>query len=154
VWIALPAFFFPLTDVLLFNVIRITLMGYAMFAVLAPGHFPEEATCFEQADLKEANFAFLQATSSLNFRTGAVGRFVCSGLEFQIEHHLFPKLSHVYYPRVARHVEAFCRQNGYPYRTLGWGEAIWKSFMVFRTPKGVEREPVLPDGDSLPPESS
>jgi len=149
VWIVLPAFFFPLTDVLLFNVIRITLMGYAMFAVLAPGHFPEEATCYEEADLKEANFPFLQATSSLNFRTGTVGRFLCSGLEFQIEHHLFPKLSHVHYPQVARHVEDFCRKNGYPYRTLGWGEALWKSFQVFHTPKGVERELVLPARDSL-----
>jgi fatty acid desaturase len=147
VWIGLPALFFPLGDVLLLYVLRITLLGYAMFAVLAPGHFPEEATCFEKADLTEAKFAFLQATSSVNFRTGVLGRFLCSGLEYQIEHHMFPHLSHVHYPKVARHVEAFCRENGYPYRTFGWGEAIWKSFQVFRTPKQLERELVLPAGD-------
>ena len=35
-------------------------------------------------------------------------------------------------------IEEFCRENGYPYRTLGWGEALWKSFKVFRTPKAVQ----------------
>jgi len=44
------------------------------------------------------DFALLQTTASVNFRTGFIGRFVRSGLEYQIEHHLFPNLSHIYYP--------------------------------------------------------
>jgi len=144
VWIVLPAVFFPLTDVLLLYLIRVVLMGYTMFAVLAPGHFPAEAICFEDADLKESNFAFLQTMSSVNFRTGFLGRLFCSGLEFQIEHHLFPQISHVHYPKVSLEVQRFCRENGYPYHSFGWGEAIWKSFQVFRKPKLVESKPVLP----------
>ena len=133
-------FFFPVSSVLLFYLLRIGLMGYPMFAVLAPGHFPAEAVCLEKVDMVEDNFAFRQAATSLNFRTGFIGRLLCSGLEYQIEHHMFPSLSHVYYPKVAVLMEEFCRENGYPYHTLGWGEAIWKSLRVFRAPKDV-----LPD---------
>ena len=78
-----------------------------------------------------------QAATSVNFRTGFVGRLLCSGLEFQIEHHIFPNLSHVYYPQVRPLVEKLCREKGYPYRTMGWGEAIWKSYKVFWEPKAV-----------------
>lgn len=136
-WIVLPAAFFPFSYVLLFYLLRISLMGYAMFAVLAPGHFPAEAICLEKADKVEDNFALRQAATSLNFRTGFISRLLCSGLEYQIEHHLFPNLSHIHYPRVRPLVEKFCRDNGYPYRMLGWGEALWKSFKVFRFPKAV-----------------
>jgi fatty acid desaturase len=137
VWIVLPAAFFPLSNVLLFYLLRISLMGYAMFAVLAPGHFPAEAICLEKVDKTEDDFALRQAATSLNFRTGFIGRLLCSGLEYQIEHHLFPNLSHNHYPRVRPVVEKFCRDNGYPYRMLGWGEAIWKSFKVLRFPKPI-----------------
>ena len=37
-------------------------------------------------------------------------------------------------------VEAFCRRHGYPYRTLGWGEALWKSYLTFWRPKPVRTD--------------
>ncbi len=141
-WIILPMAFFPATSVLLFYALRMVLLGYAMFAVLAPGHFPAEAIVVEKTDLVEEDFVLRQAATSINFRTGVFGRLVCSGLEYQVEHHLFPNLSHVHYPKVSQVVEDFCRENDYPYRTLGWGEAIWKSFTVFRAPKDVHASPL------------
>ena len=32
------------------------------------------------------------------------------GLNYQIEHHLFPKISHIHYPRLAPIVEGVCRE--------------------------------------------
>jgi linoleoyl-CoA desaturase len=58
-------------------------------------------------------------------------------VEYQIEHHLFPNLCHVYYPKIAPLVHAFCKRNGYPYRTLGWGEAIIKSYAALFHPRPV-----------------
>jgi fatty acid desaturase len=72
-----------------------------------------------------------QTATTVNFRTGPIGRFLCSGVEYQIEHHLFPRISHVYYPELSPLVEQFCRERNYPYRTLGWFEAIWKSLATF-----------------------
>lgn len=43
------------------------------------------------------------------------------GLNFQIEHHLFPNICHIHYPKIAPIVEQTAREYGYPYvvkRTL------------------------------------
>jgi hypothetical protein len=85
--------------------------------------------------------------ATLNFRTSWLGRFLCSGLEFQIEHHLFPSASHVHLRRMSPLVRAFCEEHGLPHRTLGWGEAVWKSYLVFLRPKPVLRK--LPTAESL-----
>ena len=139
IWIGAPMVLFSATDVLLFYLLRTGLMGYAMFAVLAPGHYPSEAVCLAK-DHKEQDFVLRLTSTTLNFRTGFLGRFICSGLEYQVEHHLFPHLSHVHYPKMSNLVKAFCRSNGYPYRTLSWDQAIWKSLSVLGTPKVVHTD--------------
>jgi fatty acid desaturase len=113
------------------------LLGYAFFCVLAPTHFPAEAVCAEKSQ-RHADILLGQTATTVNFRTGYIGRFLCSGLDYQIEHHLFPSVSHVFYPKMSGLVKECCRRQGYPYRTLGWSEAIWKSCLVFRRPKTVE----------------
>ena len=65
---------------------------------------------------------------------------MCSGLEFQIEHHLFPNLSHVYYPKLAPLVRDFCAQYGLPYRCFSWDVVTWKSLMMFRSPSPVTED--------------
>jgi linoleoyl-CoA desaturase len=37
------------------------------------------------------------------------------GLNFQIEHHLFPGICHVHYPQISRIVEKACRKAGVSY---------------------------------------
>jgi len=37
------------------------------------------------------------------------------GLNYQIEHHLFPKICHVHYPKISRIVEAVCTEYGVRY---------------------------------------
>ena len=69
-----------------------------------------------------------------------MGRLYCAGVEYQIEHHLFPGMSPTHYPHIAPMVEAFCRRHGYPYRTLGWGEALWKSYLTFWRLKPVRSD--------------
>jgi linoleoyl-CoA desaturase len=39
------------------------------------------------------------------------------GLNFQIEHHLFPAMSHLNYPLIQPAVEKFCSRNQIPYFT-------------------------------------
>jgi linoleoyl-CoA desaturase len=138
-WLGLPMLMFPAGDVLVVYVARIICMGYGMFAVLGPGHFPIDASAVAAGHHK-SDYVLLQTSSTVNFRTGVIGRMVCAGLEYQIEHHLFPDISHPHYPRVARHVEAFCRAHGYPYRTYGWTRAIWEALRVFYKPKPVHHE--------------
>ena len=45
------------------------------------------------------------------------------GLQYQIEHHLFPRLPRANLRRVAPRVRALCQRHGIPYRQLGFLEA-------------------------------
>jgi linoleoyl-CoA desaturase len=135
-WVLLPMLFFSPLDVVGFYALRMMLMGYAMFIGFAPAHFPEEAVAAE-AHQKTAGFILRQTATTVNFRTGRFGALLCGGVEYQIEHHLFPWIPPSNYPELSRIVSEFCRQHGYPYRTLGWAEATWKSLVVFYRPKRV-----------------
>jgi fatty acid desaturase len=136
IWIVLPMFYFDALSVLLLYAARIGLMGYAMFIAFAPAHFPEEAFAVSASN-RSADFALIQCANTINFRAGRIGRLLCSGVDYQIEHHLFPTVSHVYYPQMSPHIQEFCARLGYPYRTLSWGQAIWKSFTIMKHRKCV-----------------
>lgn len=133
-WVGVPLLFLPAWEVLLASQIRIGLLGYPLFAILAPAHYPHEAGCVRAGDWPK-DFLALQTTTTINYRTGPIGGFICSGLQYQIEHHLFPGYSHVFYRRMSPFVREFCLRHGYPYRTLGWGEAMLKTLLIFVRPK-------------------
>jgi linoleoyl-CoA desaturase len=117
-------------------VLREVLNSYAMFAVAAPAHFPAEAK-FVKAESEGRGLLASQIYTTVNFRPGFWGGLVCLGSEYQIEHHLLPTANPYRLARVSQIVEAFCRRYGYPYRTLGWWEAIMKSLHALRSPKPV-----------------
>ena len=59
-----------------------------------------------------------QVETTVDFSRGnrLLGWYV-GGLNFQIEHHLFPQVCHVHYAGIAPLVEATCREFGVSYRT-------------------------------------
>lgn len=138
-WVGVPSLFIPASDALLAAMIRIAVLGYPLFAILAPAHYPHEAGLVRRGEWPR-DFLALQTCTTVNFRTGWFGGFVCSGLQYQIEHHLFPNYSHIYYKRMSPHVRAFCERLGYPYRTMGWGEALIKTFAILFRPKPVAHD--------------
>ncbi len=57
-----------------------------------------------------------QLKTTANFATeGFVSNWLFGGLNFQIEHHLFPKICHVHYKRLAPIVRATAKEYGLPY---------------------------------------
>jgi fatty acid desaturase len=143
VWVIVPCFFFPISHVLLLYALRIILTGYALYAVVGPGHLPAEAARVEFGQ-EHQDYMLLQTACTVNYHTGPVGRWLCSGLEYQVEHHLFPSISHVYYPKISPVVQDFCRKRGLPYRSYSWPKAIWLSWAVLR-----EAQPVHPTLEEL-----
>jgi fatty acid desaturase len=142
-WVVIPGLVFGWQNALIFYAVRAALVGYALFIAFAPAHFPAEAIFLareieNKAEyFRKADFILLQTATTLNFRTGFFGRLACAGVDYQIEHHLFPGIAHVYYPEMSVLLRKFCEENGYPYQTLGWWEGIWKSVAAFKTPKPV-----------------
>jgi len=71
----------------------------------------------EQMQKVEHDWTIHQLVTTANFSTKSkvIGWFT-GGLNFQIEHHLFPKISHVHYPSISKIVKEVCRQNNIIYR--------------------------------------
>src|SRR5690606_2009253 len=71
----------------------------------------------------EAEWMVHQLHSTANFATQSkVLTWLLGGLNFQVEHHLFPKISHVHYPALNRIVKATCHEFNIKYvefRTFG-----------------------------------
>jgi linoleoyl-CoA desaturase len=41
--------------------------------------------------------------------------WLLGGLNFQIEHHLFPKISHIHYPQISKLVKETCKEFNVTY---------------------------------------
>lgn len=145
--LVIPMLFFPPMWVLAFHFVRFALMGWAIFIVFAPAHFPPEALFLTPGNqdrrrfLENRDWILLQCATTFNIKTTWFGNLFCSGTDYQIEHHLFPGISHNYLPKMAPMVRAWCAEHGYPYREVGFLQGFWLSWMVFRTPKSVHEEP-------------
>jgi fatty acid desaturase len=59
-----------------------------------------------------------QVLSSCNVRPGWVTDYVYSGLNYQIEHHLFPSMPRINFSRVQPIVREFCVKHALPYEEL------------------------------------
>jgi len=111
--LAIPSFFHPFWLVALFYFITLWFAGFVIAIVFQLAHVVEEAD-FPQpekamADIKK-NWAAHQVETTVDFARGnKVLTWFLGGLNYQVEHHLFPRVCHVHYPRIALLVEQACR---------------------------------------------
>src|ERR1700683_2629854 len=73
-WIGVPLLFSPLPAVAAFYLLRTVLLGYAMYAILAPGHFPADAQRLTEESREATDFYTAQTSGTASFRTGWLGR--------------------------------------------------------------------------------
>jgi linoleoyl-CoA desaturase len=89
--------------------------GFILSIVFQLAHTVESAG-FPQVIDRETNmlpneFAIHQLQTTANFATNnKLISFLVGGLNFQIEHHLFPKISHIHYPAISKIVKATCEE--------------------------------------------
>src|SRR5436190_19138543 len=65
-----------------------------------------------------------QVTTSRNIANPPLLDFYYGGLNSQIEHHLFPRVSHNRYRAMRPVVQAFCEERGIPYHQAGLFRAL------------------------------
>jgi linoleoyl-CoA desaturase len=99
--------------------------------VFAPGIEPQKI---------EEEWAIHQVRTTANFapRNKLISWFV-GGLNFQIEHHLFPKVSHIHYPAIAPIVKTVCDRHRIHYNEFQTMTAAVGSH--FRMMKMLGRKP-------------
>ena len=133
----IPLLVHPLSTVLLFYALTVAVVGVVLSVVFQLAHAVEEARFpapLPGTGQMQEPWAVHQAGTSLDFARG--NRFVSwlvGGLNFQIEHHLFPALCHVNYPAIAGVVESTCREYGVPYSASpSFGGAVASHFRWLR----------------------
>lgn len=76
-------------------------------------HFPQPN---ELSGKMEDEWAIHQIKTTANFATrNKLVSWLVGGLNFQIEHHLFPKISHIHYPAISKIIKKACQEYGIHY---------------------------------------
>jgi linoleoyl-CoA desaturase len=70
----------------------------------------------------------MQVESANDFRVPLPLSILCGGLDYQIEHHLFPSLPPHRLREIAPEVEAICKKHGVAYRAESWPQTLRKVF--------------------------
>lgn len=120
--IIIPLFFTALAwwQILVGILIMHYLTGFILAVIFQPAHVThgtEYPLPDENSNMK-TNWAIHQLLTTANFgnRSRWFSWYV-GGLNFQIEHHLFPNICHVHYRKIAGIVEETAREFGLPYRS-------------------------------------
>ena len=80
---------------------------------------PEFDTVGIEDKMIETEWAVHQIRTTANFaENNKVVSWLVGGLNFQIEHHLFPRVSHVHYPAISRIVRDHCQRFQLPYHSF------------------------------------
>lgn len=93
--------------------------GFVLSIIFQLAHTVEHTT-FPMADPEtgkmEDEWAIHQLKTTANFATkNRLITWFVGGLNFQIEHHLFPKISHVHYPALHQIIKKICEERGIHY---------------------------------------
>lgn len=120
-FVLLPALFLPLGQtaalfVLINSVIAEIFTNLHGFLVIVPNHTGDDVPLFNERSKGKGEFLFRQIVGSVNYPTGSDRNdFMYGWLNYQIEHHLWPRLSLRQYQQVQPKVRALCEQYGIPY---------------------------------------
>jgi linoleoyl-CoA desaturase len=117
--LAIPLLLHPAWAVLVFYALASFVQGVTLSVVFQLAHCVEEAAFplpAPDTSRMEAAWAVHQVETTVDFaRDNRILSWIIGGLNFQIEHHLFPRISHVHYPALAPLVEETCREFGVRY---------------------------------------
>lgn len=132
--------------VLLGNWMAETLRDVYSAATIFCGHIGDDVADWpsDARPRSRAEWYLMQAQSANDFRVPYVLSVLCGGLDYQIEHHLFPRFPPERLREIAPEVEAVCRRHGVPYRVASWTATLRKAFARLRElsqPTAVRDEP-------------
>ena len=96
------------------------LCGFILAMIFQPAHvidgtiYPEP----DDAGNLENNWAIHQMRTTTNFANKSrIFSWYVGGLNYQVEHHLFPQICHIHYRNIAPIVEATAKEFGVPYKS-------------------------------------
>lgn len=98
-------------------------LGFTLAIVFQLAHVVDithfEYTIPGEAKRIDDEWAIHQLKTTANFSPSSrVITWLAGGLNYQVEHHLFPRVSHIHYPALSGIVRAKCKEFGLPYHSI------------------------------------
>ena len=132
-WFFTLAFSMPTTN----EALAYIMMSHGVAAILhvqiVLSHWTMETYRGTPYTNKETEWHLMQLRTTMNIKTYEWLDYMHIGLQFQIEHHLYPRLPRHNLRRARTLVKAVCKKHGIHYHEPGFFEgnvAMWKSMKV------------------------
>jgi linoleoyl-CoA desaturase len=121
-FVALPIYLLGFVTWLVGFLAIMLIAGFVLSIVFQLAHtvqhtsFPDPKGINGIDGMMEDEWAIHQLKTTADFATNSkIISWCVGGLNFQVEHHLFPKISHVHYPALSKIIRATCEEYGMPY---------------------------------------
>lgn len=125
----IPIFIFGFWKALLGFFVMHAVLGVTLALVFQMAHAVEEAEFpmpNEQSKI-ENEWALHQVNTTVNFAmNNKVISWLVGGLNYQVEHHLYPKISHIHYPEISKIVKQTCEDLNIQYHAF---PTFWKALV-------------------------
>ncbi|MFM9005919.1 MAG: fatty acid desaturase family protein [Flavobacteriales bacterium] len=116
-FIVLPMFRLGVLETIVGYLVLTSVCGIVIAVVFQLAHVVEEAKFPTPVEGKvDVEWAVHQINTTSNFATrNKIVSWFTGGLNYQVEHHLFPRISHVHYPAINQIVKETCSKFGVGY---------------------------------------
>ncbi len=121
IFFIIPIFVFGFWKALLGFFIMHAVLGLTLALVFQMAHAVEEAEFPMPNDQSkiENEWAIHQVNTTVNFAmNNKVISWLVGGLNYQVEHHLYPKISHIHYPEISKIVKKTCQDLNISYHAF------------------------------------
>ncbi len=137
-FVVIPLVYFGIGPFLAGFFILHAVMGLTLALVFQMAHVVEDIEFplpDEDSNKIENEWAIHQVKTTANFamRNKFISWLV-GGLNYQVEHHLFPRISHVHYPELSKLVRETCQDFGLEYKYFPtFGSALLSHFKLLKS---------------------
>lgn len=136
-FIALPILVIgiPIWLTIIMIVVSHAVTGIMLAMIFQTAHVVEPADFLkEETENIERSWTVHQLITTCNYGMNSkVLSWFVGGLNFQIEHHLFPDVCHIHYPEISKIVQQTTKEFELPYNAFNsFGQAIWSHFHLLK----------------------
>ena len=136
VFLLLPTLVLPVsfgTVLLLFVAMHIT-TGITLSLIFQTAHVMPDVHFLETTEEQiDENWFIHQVKTTSNYSASKLLSWFIGGLNYQVEHHLFPHICHVHYPEISKIIRPITLEFGLPYNIQeSSGKAIAQHFGMLR----------------------
>ena len=110
------------------GVLHFSIVNFLYYVNIFPNHSTYESKIENKYTGKD--WAIMQISNSGNFLTDyRIWTCMFGGINYQIEHHLFPNMCSIHYPHVSQIVQKYCKEKNIPYSNK---PTLWEAYLSFR----------------------